>query len=429
MAKNITINNATINAANYEEMSVKELRGICKDRGLTGYSHMAKARLISMLEDDDAAKTAAPVVVIGEAQEIPEDILDSIDGAHAVAPVAQEVTECVVPMIEEPDLSEYADGEKVPACFTDDPVVAPEKESEAKANKERSFKGVAMKDMTVDQLRDKMAADMNEFKFIEDERIRRTKMGNEIISGANKTGGFIDRNLLESIVAKYQYGITGYLILKKNHVVPQEIIDDTQKILSDLLQHWVLVSKVLKVAAIELVERVEGAGCKGKGYRHINCTHPSYKAYKVWQETDPAEWKAVMDSKKYRYIVFQVNVGGSDTTPKAAETVTAKAEVSKEERMAKFMEERNAVWKAACEQFNGMLSIPTGENRTTPYQIQQKVTGLLKINGTWVARVSSQWDTFYAYDTEYKRFYGTDPMKAASYAEGFHHVMKNNKNA
>ena len=134
-----------------------------------------------------------------------------------------------------------------------------------------------------------------------------------------------------------------------------------------------------------------------------------------------------MNSKKYRYMVFQVNVGGSDTTPKASGTVTAKAEVSKKEK--KFMEERNAVWKVACEQFNGMLSIPTGENRTTPYQIQQKVTGLLKINGTWVARVSSQWDTFYAYDMNYKRFYGTDPMQFAAYAEKFACVMKNNKNA
>ena len=378
MAKNTIVN--AINTANYEEMSVKELRAICKSRDLTGYSHMVKTSLIAMLEDDDAAKTAVPAVVIGEAQEIPEDIFDAIDGAQTVAPVAQEIIECVVPMVEEPDLSEYADGEVVPACFTDDPVVAPEKESEAKANKE-SFKGVTMKNMSLEQLKAKMEADIKQFVFIEDESKRRCAIGSEIVASAKAANGFIDRNVLESIIAKYYFGLTGYLILKKNNIVSVDVVNKVNTILAELLKHWVLETKVLSVAALRLRERVEGAGCKGKGYRHKDCTHPTCAGYKVWQETSPTEWNAVIASNKYQYMVFVVN-----TIYKKEDKASEETPVSVDSKDA-FRIERHSIWARACKALNGFVSRTV--DRCVPYSVPYAVQDILKINGTWVAKCSS----------------------------------------
>lgn len=42
----------------YDELSVEELRGEAKERGLSGYSKLDKAGLIELLENDDAEEEA-----------------------------------------------------------------------------------------------------------------------------------------------------------------------------------------------------------------------------------------------------------------------------------------------------------------------------------------------------------------------------------
>lgn len=41
-------------ATDYSEMTVTELKAICKERGITGYSSLTKAELVALLEESDS---------------------------------------------------------------------------------------------------------------------------------------------------------------------------------------------------------------------------------------------------------------------------------------------------------------------------------------------------------------------------------------
>lgn len=46
--------NATNSATDYENMTVTTLKNLCKERGLSGYSGLNKAELITLLEESDS---------------------------------------------------------------------------------------------------------------------------------------------------------------------------------------------------------------------------------------------------------------------------------------------------------------------------------------------------------------------------------------
>lgn len=394
-------NSATIN---YASMKVAELRALCKEQGLANYSHAKKAELIAMLEKAaevpaEAVVDTEPVIVAEETSEDVSGLLEAID-ANAGQIITAEAVEVT-------DMTEEIPVAKVQAV--------------AASTKTSSFKGVSMKEMTIAQLRLKMEADIREFRFIEDEGTRRKKIGAEIVSHASKTDGFIDRNVIESIVAKYHFGITGYLILKKNGIIEEGLSDKVNRILAGLLRHWVMDTKVLSVAALQLRERVEGAGCKGTGYRHKDCTHDLCKAWKVWQEVPVSEWNAVMASNQYKYMVFKLNINNEDKAPE-----NAPVSESKEERISKFKTVRKAIWAKACKTLNGFISRSTGYARTTAQEDSYKVDGLLIIDGEWVVRCTDGLThDYYTYDgRKFAKCFGEDIER---YRDAFSEYREYNK--